>query len=131
MAMSRRAYYSRVRCAETGCSEVANYEYDTRREQDAGDRWRAEHPWRCTRHANPDKTLRPDNTERTTVLVASKVRSHRGDGFLSGLFWLEEGIGRHGSGFEHGPGFNAHADDFPEGTRLVITARIEPPAVSS
>ena len=45
--------------------------------------------------------------------------------WLPGLFWRAEGAGA-GSGFTFGPGFNAHATDFPEGTRLVVTAQIEP-----
>lgn len=43
----------------------------------------------------------------------------------------EERAGHHffdGMSFVYGPGFNAMAGDFPAGTKLIITARIELPA---
>ncbi|GAA0720209.1 hypothetical protein GCM10010199_25560 [Dactylosporangium roseum] len=94
--------------------------------------------------------LRPDNTTTSHVLIASRVRNcgyerelagfeaavarrsmwaRKPDEFLPGMYWLPEG-GTSGSGFTFGPGFKAHADDFPEGTRLVITAQVLLPAVS-
>lgn len=42
------------------------------------------------------------------------------------LFWIASDE-KSGSGLTFGPGFKAFAKDFPEGTRLVITARIEAP----
>ncbi|MFK5282653.1 hypothetical protein ACI3PL_24120, partial [Lacticaseibacillus paracasei] len=39
----------------------------------------------------------------------------------SGMYWDS------GSEFAHGPGFKAWAADFPEGTRLIVTVRIETP----
>jgi hypothetical protein len=47
-----------------------------------------------------------------------------GDRWLPGLYWTPAG-GTTGSGFTHGDGYNAFASDFPEGTRLVVEARIE------
>lgn len=52
------------------------------------------------------------------VLVAGKSKKYPN---LAGLFWDD------GSGFTHGTGYKAYADDFPPGTRLIITARIELP----
>ena len=116
-----------VRCAENGCSESTFYTYRTQREYAEITQRQAQRPYKCTRHDTPDEVLRPDNTERTHVLVASRVpfMGRRG-GWLPGLFWLEEGRDS-GSGFTFGPGFKAHASDFPEGTRLVVTARVEMP----
>jgi hypothetical protein len=51
--------------------------------------------------------------------------------WLDGLYWLEEGTERGGSGLLHGPGFIATATEFPEGTRLIVTAQIEMPATEA
>jgi hypothetical protein len=122
-----------VQCAEAGCRETTFYSYTSQREYAEITKRQAERPYKCTRHSDPDQVLRPDNTERTHVLVASRVpfKSRYGDGpeWLRGLFWLEEGRDS-GSGFTFGPGFKAHASDFPEGTRLVVTAHVEMPAPS-
>lgn len=80
----------------------------------------AQRPFRCTRHRNPERVLRPDNRTLTQTLVVTDLR---GDGVL---YWVPVGE-RTGSGFRYGPGFNAHAADFPAGTRLVVTACIEIP----
>jgi hypothetical protein len=55
------------------------------------------------------------------TLVASKV-----DGCGSLLFWVapEKHLK---SGFTFGNGYKAYANDFPEGTKLTVTASIELP----
>jgi hypothetical protein len=125
-----REYRSAWQCAEPGCRDVQFLVHSTRRDEAAAYRRQHEKPYRCTRHADPDRNLRPGNEQARTVLTAVKVQSGRtGTGQpieLPGLFWRPEGAGA-GSGFTFGPGFNAHASDFPEGTRLVITAEILPP----
>lgn len=140
-----------IHCAERPCRQVTFYTYTSLREHDEIMRAQAKRPWKCTRHDRPDELLRRDNPSTTVVLVASKVRSlgyerekaaydaavarigphgtplaRKPEEFLPGLYWLPEG-GAHGSGFTHGPGFKAHADDFPEGTRLTVTTQIEIP----
>lgn len=45
--------------------------------------------------------------------------------YLDGLFWDKR------QGFTYGPGFKAYASDFPPGTKLIVTARIELPAEES
>jgi hypothetical protein len=62
-----------------------------------------------------------DNPETVGVLVATDT------GIQGHLFWFPEGGPRTGSGFQHGPGFRAFANDFPVGTRLIVTARLELP----
>lgn len=120
-----------VRCAEIGCHETTFYTYTSQREYADLTRDQQRRPYKCTRHRAPEEVLRPDNLERQHVLVASRVpfRSSRpgASEWLPGLFWLEEGKESGGSGFVFGPGFKAHASDFPEGTRLVVTARVELP----
>lgn len=116
-----------IRCAETGCTETSTYAYTSQREYDEIYTRQREHPWKCTRHNRPDEVLRPDNPETTAVLVASQILHGNPPRALRGLYWLSGDPRSSGSGLSAGPGFKAHASDFPEGTRLVITARIEIP----
>ncbi|MEU6206378.1 hypothetical protein ABZ814_22670 [Micromonospora musae] len=117
-----------VRCAKPGCREVAHYEYDSQRDRADADRYRQRCPWRCYRHSNEDEVLSPTNPERTAVVTAVKV--DYGHGPLPGLSWRAEGASS-GSGLISGPGFKAIASDLPEGTRLIVTARIELPEASA
>ncbi|HWB34857.1 MAG TPA: hypothetical protein VHA75_02425 [Rugosimonospora sp.] len=119
-----------VTCAETGCRDTVFYTYTSQREYAEIMQEQQRRPFKCTRHREPGQVLRPDNTERTHVLVARRIpfKSSRpgASRWLDGLFWVEEGKDS-GSGFTFGPGFKAHASDFPEGTRLVVTAHVELP----
>lgn len=128
--MSRRERTTIIGCAEAGCRESRILAYGSQREYAEICQEQKRSPWKCTRHAKPDEVLRPDNPSTTCVLVASRVpMGGRDGGFLPGLFWLVDGAGS-GSGFEFGPGFRAHAFDFPEGTRLVVTTQIVTPEVA-
>jgi hypothetical protein len=81
--------------------------------------------------------LRPGNEAAGMILVARRVprrvrdrsvpEGWRDDGYLPGLFWWPEGAERAMSGRVSGPGFTADAAEFPEGTRLEVTARITQP----
>jgi hypothetical protein len=124
--MSRRKPNHRTTCAEPECRESAFWEYDRVADMRNHLRDLAKNPWRCTRHTKPDEVLGLGNRVRTQVLVASESEQRIPDH----LFWIPES-GTTGSGFTYGPGFKAYANDFPAGTRLVITARIEPPEESS
>jgi hypothetical protein len=147
--VSRRERTTTVRCAQPACGATTFYTFTSQREYGEIHQRQQRTPWRCTRHDRPDEVLRPDQPAITKVLVASRVRNSRyerdladyeaavarrspfarkPDEFIDGMYWLPEG-GGHGSGFLFGPGFKAHATDFPEGTRLVVTARIEPEPV--
>ncbi|MEV4672813.1 hypothetical protein AB0K34_14245 [Actinomadura sp. NPDC049382] len=121
-----------MRCAEIGCHETTFYTYTSQREYAEIMQEQQRRPFKCTRHRDPGQVLRPDNRERTHVLVARRLPSRSsharagGAEWLPGLFWVEEGK-ESGSGFAFGPGFKTHASDFPEGTRLVVTAHVELP----
>lgn len=133
--MPRREYTRRVRCPEPGCREYACYRYGTQREYAEHSRDLEAHPFKCNRHAKPDENLRPGNTATEQVRVATRVRSDLPAGrghpeWLDGLYWLAED-GGHGSGFSYGPGFTAYASDFPEGTRLIVSARVEIPETAT
>jgi len=159
--MPRRVYRDRVQCAKEGCTDTANYEHESRREQASADEWQKKHPWRCSRHRDEAANLNPSNLTRTVTLTAAKVplndlaedlaryevhlanaAARRAAGewrvyaperpvqcYLDGLSWVApEGVAAGKSGFVSGPGFNAHANDFPEGTRLTLTVSVELPA---
>lgn len=122
--MSRRGpYITTLVCDEKGCNERAHYSYRTLAEQRDGQHFRkGMKPWKCSRHNRPEQVLTPSNRERTHVAVAE---FGKGEYIKDKLFWTGEGDLT--SGFTFGPGFKAYAEDFPPGTRLVITARIEMP----
>lgn len=109
--MARRNYPLRKNCAHDGCREVARWSYETQRDLVSSFEFRNE--YRCIRHSRPMEVLATDNDATEKVLV-----SKRGAG--GNMYWDN-------SGFVHGPGFKAFADDFPEGTQLVVTARIVTP----
>jgi hypothetical protein len=117
--MPRHEYIHRPQCEEDGCTERAYYVLRTRREYDQtiqGLQRRG--GWRCVRHTKADEVLSAENPVRETTL-ASYEASY-------GRFFAPEGQAKGGSGFVYGPGFKAFAKDFPPGTRLVVTARLEP-----
>lgn len=74
--------------------------------------------WRCTRHRVPEEVLSPTNLERQKVLVCQQSENHPD---LIKRFWNGT------NGFVFGDGYKAYADDFPEGTKLIVTAKIELP----
>lgn len=115
--MPKREWTTLERCSFSGCSESARYVFDTLRERDQYERDRGD-SWRCARHTKPHQVLSVDQQHRTGVLVCTER--------TFGKFWYPEGK-TSGSGACHGPGFIAFAHDFPAGTRLVVTARIELP----
>lgn len=116
--MPRQEYRSAFRCAEPDCREVQFLVHDTLRDEKAAYARQQRRPFRCSRHADPARNLRPGNESTRHVVVATRLPS--------GLYWVPEGADT-GGGYTFGPGFNAHASDFPEGTRLVVTAQIEMP----
>lgn len=114
--MAKRDWPLRFQCAHQGCTEHVTYRYDTRRDlvnsyelkSYSGDKG-----WRCVRHSQPNEVLSEENLE-TRAEVVSREESH-------GRFFGNQG-------FIYGLGFKAFAKDFPPGTKLIITARIELPA---
>ena len=124
--MSRREYTIRLICANEGCRETSFAVADTRREEDEIRSRYARNPYRCTRHMNPDKVLSPDNRELTSVAIAGPSKKYPE---LTQLYW--DGDEFLTSGLTTGPGFKAFAGDFPAGTKLIVTARIELPEAAS
>lgn len=131
--MSRREYTIRLACTFEGCKERSFTTATTRREETEIRQQYQHSPYRCVRHTNPDEVLSADNPERTTTIVAQKVEATPIRGldkpgevrYLDGLFWDKR------TGFTYGSGFKAYASDFPPGTKLIVTARIELPSEES
>lgn len=113
--MSRREWPLTVQCGHDGCSESANYRYQTKRDLMESFELKnySNGRWRCVRHSRPDEVLSAENPETTCELTVEQKPGGR----YFGNF-----------GFVHGPGFKAFAKDFPEGTKIVVTATLIPPA---
>lgn len=122
MARSRYATTVSFTCAEDGCRDRVHWQSENREDYQRLYKRQQERPYKCTRHANPERVLSPTNRHTEQVLVAVRLPH-----LPEHLSWRPEGAERPGSGYTCGPGFNAHASDVPEGTRLVISARLELP----
>jgi len=127
--MSRRRTITRT-CAVTGCREASFTEYTARRDI-------ADLPaeWKCYRHSKPNEVLSADNPETHTVLA---LHAHYTEGYyrddpprLIGHFWGPEDAEKGSNFIVSGPGFRAIASDYPPGTRLIITARVELPETAT
>lgn len=115
--MSKRSYPLRFECKHAGCKESTTYRFDTLR--DLRGSFELKHygkdGWLCIRHQRPDEVLSSDNPQIVTELINEE---HEHGRFLGNRR------------FVYGPGFKAFAQDFPPGTRLLITARVEFPSAA-
>lgn len=112
----KREWRMEKRCAEPGCKERVRYSYATKRDMTGS--FEARQPeWRCLRHSDKSSVLALDNLATEARLVSSNSV-----GGSPKLFWGNL------SGFLSGPGFRAFADDFPPGTTLIVSARVELPS---
>ncbi|MET8746378.1 hypothetical protein [Streptomyces sp. NPDC004728] len=123
--MSRRRTYTRT-CNTSGCYETSHIEYTARRDLDG-----ISPTWKCYRHSKPNEVLSADNPDTSVVLALHPlyVDGYRREGppRLVGYFWGPEGADKGNHGIVQGPGFRAVAADYPPGTRLIVTARLELP----
>lgn len=104
--------YTYVQCAHPDCKREGHFQYDNQKDaarihKEQSGRWKCDDHWRM------HERLTPETPERTTRLVSRKVE-RCGDA----LFWNGS------NGLAHGPGFEARAEDWPEGTTLEVTARV-------
>ena len=104
-----------VKCGHSGCSKYGHYGADNNKDRTRIHKKYGNGKYRCCRHTSPDKVLGVNNLKRQVTFVADKSKKYPK---LPELFWDD------GNGFTHGPGFMAYANDFPEGTKLIITAEI-------
>lgn len=111
--MGRRRWPYRYECTYPGCTEHAHHEFRSMAELKLQLKWQPRETWRCVRHTNIDETLSTSNPIRVQELTNFE-EPH-------GKFW---GVTKAQSGFSHGPGFKAFAEDFPAGTKLRVTAEL-------
>lgn len=115
--MARRDWPLMVHCGHQGCTERATYRYQTKR--DLTQSFEANNftagRWRCTRHSKPGDVLSTTNLTTSCELTVEQREYGRFFG---------------NSGFIHGPGFKAFAEDFPAGTKIIITATLVLPESS-
>lgn len=76
--------------------------------------------WHCYRHSGPDEVLSLESPTRTTTWTTIES-----DGYCR-----VGPPGREYSGIESGPGFKFIADDFPAGSRLVVSVQVLPPTMA-
>ena len=117
--MAKRDWPLHFRCAHEGCAERVTYRYDTQRDLRSSfelKNYGGEKGWRCVRHSTPNEVLSVENPEQRFEVVNRQEEYGRFFGH---------------QGFVSGPGFKVFAKDFPPGTKLIITARIELPAAAS
>lgn len=103
-------------CAHDGCRETSFYTYATQREYREGVERYANTEWFCSRHAgkNLNATSEPRITEQCITCVPSEVP------ILDGKHFWDTG-----SGFAFGDTWNAYAEDFPVGTKIVVRTTVE------
>ena len=114
--MGRRRYTRRMQCEDPGCSEIRLAEFSTRREE--RDDYQQCKTWLCIRHRAPHKVLCLTNRKRVTEIEALPSKSYPN---LDGLFWRGDCMS---SRFVSGVGWQAHANDFPKGTRIHVTVEV-------
>ncbi|ANN66441.1 hypothetical protein [Bordetella bronchialis] len=112
--MAKRDYPLRFQCAHPDCRESVTYRFSTIRDLRGSHefKWYSGGKWKCSRHDKPNEVLGLDNLE-TRYECVSREESH-------GRYWGN-------FGFMFGPGFKAWPKDFPAGTKIIVTARIELP----
>lgn len=118
MSKPRHTLYRR--CEYEGCGDTGIVECSSAKERLS----ELAKPYRCAKHAEPSRLLTTKDRTKRMVLIAQRACWDANNS--KGLFWGEQS-GHLGSGYVFGPGFCADANDFPIGTRLVVTATIEEP----
>ncbi len=112
--MARREWPLRFVCGHEGCTESANYRYQTRRDLVESFELKnySDGRWRCIRHSRPNEVLSFENPATSHELTVEQTQHGRYFG---------------SSGFIFGPGFKAFAKDFPAGTKVIVTATLIAP----
>lgn len=100
----------RAECNHPGCKEWGFYE--TNNEEERKSARESAKKYLCSRHRHPEELLSLGNLKTEKVYTANENAE------LKKLFW--GGV----SGFVFGDGYKAYADDFPPGTKLIVTAKI-------
>jgi hypothetical protein len=107
-------------CSHRDCSEMGIFRFKHITEKNILLRKYLDR-WKCNRHMIPNEVLSEGNSIKETTLVSSKSKRYSE---LKNLYWYLSDSAGVGRGLVCGPGFKAYANDFPEGTELVIKAEI-------
>jgi hypothetical protein len=121
----RGNYRQVIKCADPDCPEKVTYYHETRADEAKSVKDQRERPWKCSRHFWPERVLGSDREVIASVMTVTRRPDART--WESPLIWTGPGW-PFLSDKVSGPGFQAFAGDWPEGTRLEITARILPAA---
>lgn len=113
--MATHYYYKP--CSHKGCKERSYRQYSNRRDYNAS--IKRNEKYTCIRHSSPEKILSFENDTTESILIVVKNQN--------GKFWKGKDKISLSSGFVYGDGYKAFAEDFPEGTELIITAQIKKP----
>lgn len=108
------------KCHHLGCKEYGHFVYDTMKDYRAGIERRSK--WLCTRHSSPERVLSSNNCMTTKQFINKVVMNKSSPNEVLGMFWDGH------FGFLAGDGYKAFAKDFPEGTKLTITATVTFPS---
>lgn len=113
----KRTYTRQLKCSTEGCGECGHWTFDTQKEMASHyDRVKT---YACLRHRTPEEVLGLNNLHTETTIKCKQL------GY--GRFWQvpqQEGTDKCISGFQHGNGYMAYAEDFPEGTIIKITTEV-------
>lgn len=116
--MSKTTYF---KCNEKGCPEHISFKYTMKWQLD--ELKKTYHKkWKCDRHKNPDKVLNQNNLKKQTILICGKSKKYPE---LKNLYWQKKNDLGLGLSFIKCVDFIAFANDFPEGTELIITAEVK------
>lgn len=118
-----KIYYDlNIKCKHEGCKEYAHYTYKNRKEYNEG--YERNKNYLCLRHKYPEKQLMPDNIFQENTIVAVWHDRHKQN------YWQKEsdlGTDKLQSGHLSGHGWMALARNFPTGTRITETVKVELP----
>ena len=111
--MTQKTYNLTRSCQEKGCRETSTYEYNTKKDYMDGEARYRKKKWYCNRHDPTGENLK-DFGEKTLIEQYVAERDEQ----LDKLFWNGT------NGFASGKKWNAHADDFPSGTKITVETKI-------
>lgn len=126
--MASRGGTLTIRCQTEGCREASHVSYDTQREGREILATPYYQNWKCSQHSHPERYLTLENPANSIVLIATDgyYTNYKGETSMTGRYWYPEGKTT-GSGLNYSDAHYANADNFPAGTRLVVTAYTETP----
>ncbi len=111
----RRKPVRYMQCAEPGCAERTLREFSNQREY--VEHYKRTPEWRCLRHSMQSRVLSPTNTKTEWISEPALPSQRFPDLPRTMLFWGSLGLMTDRAYF-------AAADDFPEGTRIKVTAEV-------